>query len=201
MKEALFVLLPEYAEWEPALLAAGLRRGFGLWEPRYAVKTVAPSLEPLRSIGGFTTTPDYTFRSAPDDCAALVLVGGMSWFTGDAAAGTLPLVRRALERNIVVGGICHGSMFLGVHGFLNTVHHTSNDLEELETRAGAAYTGAALYHADMQSVSDRGIVTANGVGFVEFARDMLIALDAAPRDKVEILCRSCKTGFFPAFAG
>lgn len=40
-KEVLFVLIQEYADWEFALLAPGLRRGFGVWEPRYEVRTVA----------------------------------------------------------------------------------------------------------------------------------------------------------------
>lgn len=51
-KEVLFVLIQEYADWEFALLAPGLRRGFGVWEPRYEVRTVAADEGPVRSIGG-----------------------------------------------------------------------------------------------------------------------------------------------------
>ncbi|STW07006.1 Uncharacterised protein [Klebsiella grimontii] len=39
-KEVLFVLIEEYADWEFALLAPGLRRGFGIWEPQYDVRTL-----------------------------------------------------------------------------------------------------------------------------------------------------------------
>ena len=66
----LFALIPEYADWEPALLAAALRRGFGMWEKAYEVKVAAPDREPASSIGGFRVVPDCDFESAPDDFAA-----------------------------------------------------------------------------------------------------------------------------------
>ena len=50
-KEVLFVLIEEYADWEFALLAPGLRRGFGIWEPQYDVRTVAADAGPVMSIG------------------------------------------------------------------------------------------------------------------------------------------------------
>lgn len=196
MNDVLFVLIAEYADWEPALLAAGLRKGFGLWEPRYRVKTVAPRSAPVRSIGGFTTVPDYTFDNAPDDFAALVLVGGTDWFGPDAEA-VLPLVRKALAHNAVVGAICDASMFLGAHGFLNAVRHTSNDLSTLKNRPGTLYAGAPLYQSGVPSVRDGNIVTANGAGFIEFAQNMFEALNAASPEKTAIFRDFCKTGMFP----
>lgn len=195
-KEVLLVLVPEYADWEPAILAAGLRRGFGMWKPRYTVKTVAPTSGPVCSIGGFHTIPDYTFESVPDDFAAIVLVGGTDWF-GDVAQEVLPLAKKAVSHNALLAGICDGSMFLGVNGFLNDVDHTSNSLEVLKSRAGSAYTGEARYKADRQSVHDGKIVTANGVGFIEFARDIFSALEVAPREVIDEVYESFKSGFFP----
>ena len=196
--EVLLVLLPEYADWEPAIFAPGLRRGFGMWEPRYVVKTVGPDFDPVSSIGGFRITPDYSIDTAPRDFAALILIGGTNWW-GDAAQRVLPLARRAVERGAVLGGICDASMFLGVHGFLNDAHHTSNNLAALKARAGAAYTGEARYHADKQSVWDpeAKIVTANGAGFIEFAKNVFIALEAAPVETIDKVCDAFRSGFFP----
>lgn len=193
--EVLFVLIPEWADWEPAVLSAGLRRGFGMWQPRHQVKIVAPCMEPAISIGGFRALPDYTLETAPEDFAALVLVGGSDWF-GDAAVRVPPLIDRALGLGAVVGGICDASVFLGAHGYLNEVHHTSNDLSALKARAGSAYTGEAKYHADRQSVRDGSIVTANGAGFLEFAREMFLALEVAPAETVEMAYAAFKSGFY-----
>lgn len=49
--------------------------------PKYVNKVVAPTLEPVKSIGGFRTVPDYSFDTMPDDYAALVLIGGFGWAT------------------------------------------------------------------------------------------------------------------------
>ena len=193
-KEVLFVLIEEYADWEFALLAPGLRRGFGIWEPQYDVRTVAADAEPVMSIGGVRCLPDYTFETIPDDYAALVLVGGMNWW-GEEARRVVPLVEQALARQIVVGAICDASAFLGAHGFLNDVDHTSNGLAYLQSRAGSAYSGAARYR-NVPSVRDGNLVTANGVGFVDFTCNMLAALNATQAGEIEAMRAAFTSGMF-----
>lgn len=61
----------------------------------------------------------------PADYAGIVLIGGMSWFTPEAAL-IVPLVKDAVLNKKLVAGICNASVFLGMHGFLNEVNHTSN---------------------------------------------------------------------------
>ena len=193
-KEVLFVLIEEYADWEFALLAPGLRRGFGIWEPQYDVRTVAADAGPVMSIGGVRCLPDYTFETIPDDYAALVLVGGMNWW-GEEARRVVPLVEQALARQIVVGAICAASAFLGAHGFLNDVDHTSNGLAYLQNRAGSAYSGAARYR-NVPSVRDGNLVTANGVGFVDFTCNMLAALNATQAGEIEAMRAAFTSGMF-----
>lgn len=193
-KEVLFVLIEEYADWEFALLAPGLRRGFGIWEPQYDVRTVAADAGPVMSIGGVRCLPDYTFETIPDDYAALVLVGGMNWW-GEEARRVVRLVEQALARQIVVGAICDASAFLGAHGFLNDVDHTSNGLAYLQNRAGSAYSGAARYR-NVPSVRDGNLVTANGVGFVDFTCNMLAALNATQAGEIEAMRAAFTSGMF-----
>ena len=193
-KEVLFVLIEEYAEWEFALLAPGLRRGFGIWEPQYDVRTVAADAGPVMSIGGVRCLPDYTFETIPDDYAALVLVGGMNWW-GEEARRVVPLVEQAQARQIVVGAICDASAFLGAHGFLNDVDHTSNGLAYLQNRAGPAYSGAARYRS-VPSVRDGNLVTANGVGFVDFTCNILAALNATQAGEIEAMRAAFTSGMF-----
>ena len=78
MKQILYVLLNNYADHEMPFLAQGITSGETGFrkEPKYVNKIVAPTLEPVKSIGGFRMMPDYSFDSMPDDYAALVLVGG-----------------------------------------------------------------------------------------------------------------------------
>lgn len=192
-KIVLFVLLEPYADWEGAYLCSWL---LDLNPEEYAVKTVSLSREPVRSMGGFTTLPDYTVNSAPTNFEALILIGGMSWRT-EAARQTAPLVSAALRGGKVLGGICDAAGFLGALGALNKVRHTVNDLEDLKQWAGKAYTGEALF-LPRQAVRDGNIVTANGTAPLEFAREVLLALGAAPEPRILEEYRFDKLGYYEA---
>ena len=74
----LYILLPDYAAHEVVYLSQAIASDeFSLKEnPKYVNKVVAPNLEPVKSIGGFRTVPDYSFETMPDCYAALVLIGG-----------------------------------------------------------------------------------------------------------------------------
>ena len=79
-QEVLFVILNEYADWEGAFIAACLNMGVMPGsEVMYTPKVVAPTLDAVRSIGGFCTLPDCRFKTMPTDYAALILIGGMHW--------------------------------------------------------------------------------------------------------------------------
>ena len=193
--EVLFLLIPEYADWEFALLAPGLRRGFGIWAPQYDVKVVAPDEGPVMSLGGFRCLPDYTFDSIPADYAALILVGGTNWW-GEEAKRVVPIVQQALARKKVVGAICDASAFMGANGFLNDVSHTSNGLAYLKERAGSAYTGAARYQA-VPSVRDGNLITASGCGFLSFTCNVLAALNVTDEANIEGIRAAFTSGIFP----
>lgn len=176
----LFVVLDQYADWEAAYLAPLIN---GLAPEKYLVKTVSLGSRPIRSMGGFTLLPDYDLRSVPADFSALILVGGLSW-RKDEARGVEALVRKALAGNRVVGGICDATVFLGKMGALNDARHTSNLLSDLQQWAGPNYTGAAVYQ-NQPVVRDGRLITANGTAALEFAREVLLALEAAPEKKIE----------------
>jgi putative intracellular protease/amidase len=195
MKEVLFVILDQYADWEAALVAAAVNDPEGE-EQKYCVKTVSLKKQPVHSIGGFTALPDYDLVSAPETCAAVLLIGGMSWRKPEAAP-VAELVRRARSGGALIGAICDATVFLGMHGFLNDVRHTSNTLQSLKEGAGQAYTNEAGYYCE-QAVSDGGIVTANGSAHMEFGRKVLEGLHAMPQDKIAWWYDFYKLGYYDA---
>lgn len=183
MKEVLLIILNDYADWEGAFLASSLNAGvLPGSEVVYTVKTVAPSMEPVRSIGGFRTLPDYDFGNMPEDYAAVVLIGGYSWQSPEAC-GVEKIVKRTLENGKPVGAICNAVSFMCAHGFLNNVKHTGNTLQQLELYGGKAYTNRNGY-VEAQAVSDSGIVTANGSGYLEFTRELLTLLGADTPERI-----------------
>ena len=191
----LFVLLDKYAEWEAAPLAAALNSGVTpLGDTRYTTATVAPTADAVSSIGGFSTLPDYDFDSMPQDYAALVLIGGMSWDKPEAGR-VEELVARALREGKTVGAICNGASFMAAHGFLNDVAHTGNGLDQLRLWGGERYTNPEGF-IERQAVADGSIVTANGSAGIEFAREMLLALEADTRENIDAWYDFHKHGFY-----
>lgn len=146
IKEILYVLLDNYAEYEIGFLPEAVNtdeQGFRK-ERKYANKIVAPTLGPVKSIGGMRTLPDYSFESMPEDYAALVLIGGYGWMTAEAD-GVVPIVKQALSKGIIVGGICNAVSWMAKQGLLNNIKHTGNGIDQLKLWGGDNYTNEGGY--------------------------------------------------------
>ncbi len=178
-KVILFVILQQYADWEAAYISSAIAM---LGQGQYDIKTVSLSKDCVQSIGGFRVVPDYDMESVPKDYEALILIGGMTWRNKDAQQ-VETLVKDCYKKGKVLGGICDASGFLGTTGILNEVLHTGNDLNDMKQWAGSAYTGEAGY-ISKQAVRDRNVITANGTAPLEFAKEILLALNAAGEDKI-----------------
>ena len=194
--EILYLLLDNYADHESVFLASaincdenGIRKN-----PKYINKVVTPTLTPVRSCGGFQTLPDYSFDTMPEEYAALILIGGYGWLDDKTPDKVIPIVQKAIEKGIVVGAICNAASFLAKHGFLNNIKHTGNGLEQLKLWGGNNYTNQAGY-INEQAVSDKRIVTANGTGELEFAKELLLLLENDTPEQIEMFYRFNKEGF------
>lgn len=194
--EILYLLLDNYADHESVFLASaincdenGIRKN-----PKYINKVVTPTLTPIRSCGGFQTLPDYSFDTMPEEYAALILIGGYGWLDDKTSDKVIPIVQKTIEKGIVVGAICNAASFLAKHGFLNNIKHTGNGLEQLKLWGGNNYTNQAGY-INEQAVSDKRIVTANGTGELEFAKELLLLLENDTPEQIEMFYRFNKEGF------
>ncbi len=192
-KTVLFVILGPYADWEYAHLANCLHTGIEDQESTHEVKTVSLTKDPVKSLGGFTTLPDFDINDYPRDYAALVLIGGNSWRTEEAKQ-IVPLVQEAIDNDKLLASICDSTVFLGMNGFLNYMHHTSNDLGGLHAAAEDTYTGTELYVHE-QSVVDNNLITANGTAYLEFMRDILTKLEAFTPDYIQMYYDINKQGY------
>lgn len=196
MKNIAFILLDDFADWEAAYLAPALRCGVLPDRPgSYDVRYLTPGGRPVRSLGGLRAEADGAIEAGlPDDCAGVILVGGMGWQRPEAEAVAM-LVDAARQHGLPVGAICNACAFLAAHGFLNTVAHTGNTVEQLCAWGGARYTGQEHFK-ECQAVADGGFVTANGSAALEFTRACLLALGADTPECIEASYRFNKEGFY-----
>ena len=127
-------------------------------------------MDVVRSCSGFHTLPDYSFETMPNDYAALVLIGGFGWLDELEADKVIANRSPCHKERDYRRAICNAASFLAKHGFLNEIKHTGNGLEQLQLWGGGNYTNKAGYMNE-QAVSDKRIVTANGTGYLEFAKN------------------------------
>lgn len=192
-KTILFVILQQYADWEAAYITSAINM---LGQGQYDIKTVSLSKDCVQSIGGFKVLPDYDISSIPNDYEALILIGGMTW-RNENAKQIKALVNDCYQKGKILAGICDASVFLATTGVLNEVNHTSNDLNDLKQWSGSAYTGEKNYIAK-QAIRDKNIITANGTAPLEFAKEILIALNVANEQAIMEWYNFHKLGVYTA---
>lgn len=190
-KTILIGIIDQFAEFESAYLTSAV---YMLGQGNFEVKTVSITKEPVRSVGGMNVLPDYSIETAPRDCEALVLIGGMCW-RGEEAQKMKTIVNDYHTQGKLVAGICDASGFLGTMGLLNEVDHTSNDINDLKMWAKDAYTGEKRY-ITRQAVRGEGIITANGTATLEFAKEILLALEVASKERILEWYQFHKLGYY-----
>lgn len=193
MKRVLYFLLDQWADFEAAYLSTAVTMlGGGNFEN----KIVSLTTKPVKSIGGFSVLPDYDLNNVPQEYDALILIGGMSWHNEEAYQ-VKSFVEKTIKEGKLLGAICDACRFLGTIGALNYGKHTANDLAELKTSADAVYTNEDKF-ISRQAVRDNNIVTANGTATMEFAKEVLLALEAADEKTISAWYDFHKLGIYIA---
>ncbi|HET7599783.1 MAG TPA: DJ-1/PfpI family protein [Gemmatimonadales bacterium] len=171
------LVVPGFADWEPAHALAEVRRHGG-----YRVEALALSPDPVESMGGLRVQPTRVLADLdPGDVALLVLPGGDRW-EGELEPELVRALNLLERRGVPIAAICGATVAVARAGLTRGRRHTSNGLAYLQQHV-ADYADAALYE-DQLAVRDRGLITASGLGDVEFAREIMAELDVlSPEDR------------------
>jgi putative intracellular protease/amidase len=186
MSEAVvYLLLPEgMADWEPGYAVAGLRH----WA-KVPVRTVGFTQDPITTMGGLRLLPDITLEELPagaDAVRIFLLPGGDLW-EGDYPSSSLDPVLRTLDAaDVPIAAICGATIAVARAGLLRGRRHTSNGPDYL-ARFAPGTTVAADYVEEL-ATRDRGMITASGLGPVEFAHEIFAELGVfSPAERAEFL--------------
>ncbi|MFI1681827.1 type 1 glutamine amidotransferase family protein [Streptomyces sp. NPDC020607] len=156
-------LYDTFADWETGHATAWLAR-FG-----YEVRTVAPTAEPVVSLGGLRVQPDLSLAELrPEESSLLILPGADLWDTSDDLAPFARTARAFLDAGVPVGAICGATAGLAREGLLDDRTHTSAAPMYL---AATGYKGGERY-ADADAVTDGDLITAGPTEPVAFAREI-----------------------------
>jgi putative intracellular protease/amidase len=189
---AVYVLVFEgFADWEPAHALAELRRSGNL-----EVTVVGYDARPVRSMGGLKVVPDTTLKEVdPARVRLLLLPGGDQWEAESPRTELEELVRALLRRGVPVAAICGATLALARMGLLDERRHTSNMADYLPKEV-PEYRGQS-YYVNALAVREDGIITASGLGSVEFAREIFAELGVMPEADRALWFHVFKHGTFP----
>jgi putative intracellular protease/amidase len=170
--KAVYLLVVEgFADWEPAHAVAELRR-----HGRYRVESVGLTPRPIRSMGGLAILPSTTVADVvPADVAVFILPGGDRWENSPVEPELEQLLKHLDGQGTPIAAICAATVAVARVGLLRGRRHTSNGLAYLRSNV-PEYAEAANY-VDSPAVRDRGLITASGLGDVEFARELFEELN------------------------
>jgi putative intracellular protease/amidase len=193
--KAVYLLVVDgYADWEPAHAVAELRRQGG-----YRVETVGLARIPVVSMGGIRVLPSMTVRDIdPADVAVLILPGGDRWENAPVEVEIKELLERLDAREVPIAAICAATVAIANTGLLRGRQHTSNGLEYFRLHV-PGYAEEANY-VDTPAVRDRGLITASGLGDVEFARELFEQLNVLSPEDRGVWARIFRSGRVPGGA-
>jgi|SRR5205823_1425007 len=182
-----------FADWEPAHALAELRR----WG-HYDVIAVGFGAGTITSMGGLRVQPDRALSDVRvEDVGVFILPGGDLWEREAAypRAQLDKLLARILESGRPVAAICAGTLALARAGLLDDRRHTSNSSSYL-TELVPSYRGTAMYVPEL-AVRDQGVITASGLGAVDFAREIFAELQLFNADDAALWFEMFKHGKAP----
>ena len=193
--QAVYLLaIPGFADWEPAHALAELRRQAG-----YRVEVVGLTPGPVESMGGLRVQPTRLLADVPiDDVAVFILPGGDRWERKPVEPSLRALLHRLDAAGVPLAAICAATTAIAETGLLRGRQHTSNGLAYLQAQV-PAYMDAGHY-IDQPAVRDRGLITASGLGNVEFAEEIMAELGVLSTGDRAAWTRLFRSGRLPSGA-
>lgn len=181
------------ADWELAHALCEINKS-----GKFEVISVEFSDEPIRTMGGLKLSPNITLDEVrPAEACIFMLPGGDMW-EEKSHENLQKLLHRLHAESIPVGAICGATLEIARAGLTNNIRHTSNSKDYLKTMV-SDYSDEDFYVNEL-AVTDKNIITASGLGCVDFAREVIKQLHLYSDADTHLWFEMFKHGAFPSKA-
>lgn len=188
--KAYLLIFDGMADWEAAHALCEINKS-----GKYEVVTIGFSATPVSTMGGLRIVPEVTIRDInPDEACILIMPGGDMWEQYTDEEITI-LLRRLNARQVTIGAICGATLAIARAGLTRERRHTSNAKEYLKAMV-PDYEDEGFY-VDELAVADQKIITASGLGSVEFGREIIRELDIYSEADTRVWFEMFKHGVYP----
>lgn len=189
--KAYFLVFDGLADWEPAHALCEINKS-----GRFDVVCAGFSRAAVATMAGLKLTPDRTLDEiSPADAGIFILPGGDMW-EAKSDAQLKGLLRRLHGAAVPIAAICGATLEIARAGLTQGIRHTSNAREYLQAMV-PDYADGDLYIEEL-AVADNSVITASGLGCVEFAREVIKQLNLYNEADTQIWFEMFKRGVIPA---
>jgi putative intracellular protease/amidase len=189
--KAYFLVFDGLADWELAHALCEINKS-----GKFEVVSVGFSDEPVTTMGGLKLIPDITLDEVtPAEAGIFMLPGGDMW-EQESHENLKTLLHRLHTDSVPIGAICGATLEIARAGLTRGIRHTSNSKDYLKAIV-ADYSDEDLYVNEL-AVTDRNIITASGLGCVEFAREVIKRLNLYNEADTRTWFEMFKHGVYPA---
>lgn len=191
MKKKIYIFLFDgFSDWEISYLTPEINKS-----EQFDLVYFSKNGGLITSMGGLQIKPTESLDNLKfKDINLLVLPGGIAWENGENKE-IEKITVDLFEARKPIAAICAATTFLGQLGLLNDLKHTSNDLNYLKATA-PEYSGDENYQISL-AVTDRNIITANGIAPIEFAREVFKTIELYNDENIEKWYQLFKNGVWP----
>jgi putative intracellular protease/amidase len=189
-KRVYLIIFDGLADWEPALALCAIRN-----TNKFEIITVGFTKETITSMGGLKMIPDITLDEVDPELAAILILPGGDMWENQTFENIISLLHRLREYQVPIAAICGATLEVCRSGIIRGVRHTSNTREYLKSLV-PNYLDEGLYVESM-AVSDQGIITASGAGFIEFADEIIKTLEIYTEQERQVWFNLFKHGVMP----
>ena len=192
MKKKIFIFLFNgFSDWEIAYLTPEIKKS-----EAFDLIYFSKDGSPVHSMGGLQVMPNVALPEInANNVDMLILPGGTAWEKGKNNEID-HLTKSLFAEGRTIAAICAATTHLGKLGFLNNLKHTSNDLNYLKGIA-PGYIGENNY-VNAFAVTDKNVITANGIAPIEFAREIFKRLELYNDPNIEKWFQLFKNGIWSA---
>ena len=159
--------------------------------------TVSETGNKVHSIGRLRVQPDAAIKNfSSDQIEMLILIGSDSWQDPEQNKAAIDLAKQLLKQGTYVAAICGATTALARAGEFEERRHTSNDLGMLK-QIVPTYRGEQKYVQKL-ACTDGHLITASGIGPLEFSFEVLKALRIYSENKLSQWYAMHKNGVMPS---
>jgi putative intracellular protease/amidase len=189
--KAYLLVFDGLADWEPAHAFCEISKS-----GKFEVVTAGLSGQSITTMGGLKLQADVALGEVdPSQAAFFMLPGGDMW-PKNSFAELKHLLHRMHDQGVLIGAICAATLEIARAGLTRGIRHTSNSRAFLKATV-PDYNDDSFYVDDL-AVTDQKIITASGLGSVDFAREVVRELGIYSPSDTAIWFDMFKRGLVPA---